>query len=276
MPTVELPAGPIDYTDTGSDGPVIVFGHGLLMDGNLWREVIPLLDGYRCIAPTWPLGAHRRPMHADAALDHAGISRIIADFLDALDLSKVTLVLNDWGGGQFIVSEARHDRIGRLVLASCEAYDNFPPKPARPGVALCRLPGGPSLFMQLTRTPMFRRGRQAYGGLAKRGIDDGLLDAWFAPALRDADIRRDLKKFATGTPSREVLDHWHREVVTFDGPVLLLWATEDRMMPVEHARRMADEFSNAKLVEVDDSWTLLPLDQPERVAVELDLFVTAH
>ncbi len=276
MPTVELPAGPIDYTDTGSDGPVIVFGHGLLMNGSLWREVIPLLDGYRCIAPTWPLGAHRTPMRSDAVLDHAGIARIIADFLDALDLSDVTLVLNDWGGGQFIVSEGRDERVGRLVLASCEAYDNFPPASAKPAVALCRLPGGPALLMQLTRTSLFRHGRQAYGGLAKCRIPDGMLDDWFAPGLKDPDIRRDLKKFATGTPSTDVLAAWHRDVVAFDRPVLLLWALEDTMMPIEHARRMAHEFPNAKLVEVADARTLIPLDQPERCAVELDLFITAH
>ncbi|WOC13581.1 alpha/beta fold hydrolase [Gordonia sp. MP11Mi] len=273
MPRIDLPAGPIDYTDTGGDGPVLVFGHGLLMNETQWRAVIPLLEGFRCIAPTWPLGAHRRPMKPDADLSQSGVANVIADFLDALDLDEVTLVLNDWGGGQFIVSEGRDHRLARLVLASCEAFDNFPPRPARPASALCRLPGGAWLLMQITRTALFRHGHMAYGGLAKNAIPDDVMDDWFAPALRDADIRRDLAKFATGAPSKAVLNAWHDDVVRFDRPVLLLWAVEDSMMPIGHARRMVGEFPNARLVEVADSWTLLPEDQPERVATELADFV---
>lgn len=99
MPSVDVPCGSINYEDTGGDGPVLVFGHGLLMDGRQWRKVIPLLGGYRCITPTLPFGAHTVPMHPDADLTQTGVANILADFLDALDLSDVTLVLNDWGGG---------------------------------------------------------------------------------------------------------------------------------------------------------------------------------
>lgn len=275
MPRVELPAGPIDYLDTGGDGPVLVFGHGLLMNETQWRKVIPLLDGYRCIAPTLPLGAHRQPMKPDVDLTHRGIARIIADFLVALDLTDVTLVLNDWGGGQFMISDGCAERLGRLVLASCEAFDNFPPKPARPGAALCRLPGGTRLFMRLMGTSFVRHGDQGYGGLSKTRIPDGIMDDWFGPATRDADIRRDLRKFATGTPPRKILLKWASRLSTFDKPVLVMWATEDRMMPLAHAHRLADVFSDARLVLIDDSRTLIPEDQPEQFASAVRDFVPA-
>jgi len=42
-----LSQGPIRYRDTGSGSP-IVFAHGLLVDGTLWRKVTPLLDGEFC------------------------------------------------------------------------------------------------------------------------------------------------------------------------------------------------------------------------------------
>ncbi|MBM7366516.1 alpha/beta fold hydrolase [Gordonia hydrophobica] len=275
MGSVELEAGTIDYLDTGGDGPVLLFGHGLLMNRTQWRRVIPLLDDYRCIAPTRPLGAQRQPMNPAADLSHAGQARIIADFMDALDLHDVTLILNDWGGGQFVVSEGRDERLARMVLASCEAYDNFPPKAARPAALLCRVPGGTWLLTRLTRLSLFRHGRPAYGGLAQGRIPDAVMDDWFSHAFDDAAIRRDLRKFVTGTPPSNVLLDWHRQVVSFDRPVLLLWATEDRMMPVEHARQMVDEFPNATLVEVADSGTLIGEDQPERFAAELRAFVGA-
>ncbi|MEU7569016.1 alpha/beta hydrolase, partial [Streptomyces fradiae] len=31
MPRVVLSSGPVDYRDTGGEGPVLVFGHGLPM-----------------------------------------------------------------------------------------------------------------------------------------------------------------------------------------------------------------------------------------------------
>jgi pimeloyl-ACP methyl ester carboxylesterase len=275
MPRVVLPSGPIDYLDTGGEGPVLVFGHGLLMNETQWRKVIPLLDGYRCIAPTLPLGAHRSPMKADADLTQRGVARIVADFLDALDLTNVTLVLNDWGGGQFVVSDGRADRVGRLVLASCEAFDNFPPKPARPAVALCRLPGGTALFLWLLSTSFVRHDKRAWGGLSKARIPDEVLDDWFGPATRSKEIRRDLRKFATGTPPRRTLLNWAARLSTFDRPVLVVWASEDRMMPPEHAHRLVETFPKGRLVQIGDSWTLLPEDQPKKFAAVLREFVPA-
>lgn len=269
MPTVTLRAGPIHYLDTGGDGPVMVFGHGLLMNETHWRKVVPLLDGYRCIRPVLPLGAHRTPMNADADLTQRGVARILADFLEAL-------VLNDAGGGQFMVSDGRADRVGRLVLASCEAFDNFPPRPARPAVTLCRIPGGTSLFLRLLSTQFVRHNKLAWGGLSKYGVPDEVLDQCFAPATQSREIRRDLRKFSTGTPRRKTLLEWSSRLSTFTRPVLIVWATEDRMMPPAHAHRLVDLFTDARLVLIDDSWTLIPEDQPSEFARALREFVPAQ
>lgn len=271
--TAQTPAGPIAYDDTGGDGPVLVFGHGLLMDGRQWRKVIPLLPGYRCITPTLPMGAHTMPMHPDADLTQTGMAGIVADFLDALELEDVTLVLNDWGGGQFVISEGRDKRIARLVFASCEAFDNFPPKPARPAMALCRLPAGGWILSRMLGTRFFRHSRQAYGGLAKTGLPDALFDEWFGPVVQNAAIRRDFVKFGTGSPPRRRLLEMSQQLGTFDRPVLIVWAREDRMMPLEHAHRLAELFPDAQTVIVEDSWTLIPEDQPEAMARALRDFV---
>jgi pimeloyl-ACP methyl ester carboxylesterase len=118
---IELSAGTIEYADTGGDGPVTVMLHGLLMDATLWDQVIPGLPaGHRYLAPTLPLGAHRRAMNPDADLSLPGIARLVTEFLDRLGLQDVTLVGNDTGGALaqlLIASEApradRADRAGR-------------------------------------------------------------------------------------------------------------------------------------------------------------------
>ncbi|NNH70810.1 alpha/beta hydrolase [Nocardia uniformis] len=273
---VQLSAGVIEYEDTGGDGPVLVFIHGLIMDGSGWRHVVARLrTEYRCIVPTWPLGGHRKPMNEDGDLSFLGIAGLVGDFLTALDLRNVTLVQNDWGGAQLLLGTRGSDRVGRLVLTSCEAFDNYPPKPARLIVAAAKVPGGLRIVMAVLGTRLGRRGPGTWGWMSKRPVPKEVIDAWFRPATVDRDIRRDLAKYLNTVPSRAELLEIAERNAAFTGPVLIVWATEDKMMPVAHARRLAGLYPDARLVEIEDSYTLLPEDQPERLAETIGEFLAA-
>src|SRR5215218_9185713 len=173
MPEVELSAGIIEYEDTGGSGPVVVLLHGLAMDGSLWRHVVRELGGdHRCVVPTLPLGGHRRPMRADADLSPRGIGRLEAQFREALDLRDVTLVGNDSGLFLFVAGQCPR-RISRLVVTSCEAFENFPPRLPGRAVALAgRLPGGLNALVQPSRLGMLRRLPVVLGWMAKRPVPD--------------------------------------------------------------------------------------------------------
>jgi pimeloyl-ACP methyl ester carboxylesterase len=95
---------------------------------------------------------------------------------------------------------------------------------------------------------------------------------WLRP-LADRDIRRDYKKYAGDTKQagRELLAATD-SLESFTHPVLVVWANEDRVMPPEHGRRLAEIFPNSRLVEVADSYTLIPEDQPEVLAQHLRAF----
>ncbi|MCK9794131.1 alpha/beta hydrolase [Isoptericola sp. 4D.3] len=266
MAVVELAAGPVTYEDTGGPGPVVLLGHGPPMDSRVWRKVVPLLPGFRVITPTLPLGGHRAPMHRNADLSQRGMARLLGDFLDALDLTDVTLVLNDWGGGQFLINDGRTDRVGRLVLAACEAFDNFPPGAAKVLGAAARVPGGMWPLLQLFRLRAFRRMRGGYGGMSVVGLPDDLLLDWFAPATRDRRIRRDFARFAGGAPGRSELLRLAAGWRAFTKPVLVVWAEQDPLMPVEHGPRLAALYPDARLEVLADCATLVGEDQPERFA----------
>jgi pimeloyl-ACP methyl ester carboxylesterase len=266
---IELSAGTIDYVDTGGDGPTIVLLPGLLMDASLWDDVIAdLAAGHRCIAPTLPLGAHRHPMRADADLSPGGVARLVTELLDRLDLNDVTLVGNDTGGAlvQLVACE-RPARVGRIVLVSCDAFDNFPPGlTGRTLVLTGKLP--PSLFglfMQQMRLRALRRLPLAFGWLTLRG--DAATARWIRPVLEQPEIRRDTVRVLRGIASqrRLMLDAAER-LPGFDRPALVVWASEDRVMPPEHGRRLAELLPQGRLVEIPDSYTLVPLDQPARLA----------
>ena len=116
------------YSDSGGGGSPVVFLHGVLMSGTLWSDVVDRLsDRYRCIVLELPLGAHRAPKPDDADLKLESLAKLVAGFLAELDLCDVTLVCNDWGGAQLVVSPGGSTRVANLVLVACEAFDNYPP-----------------------------------------------------------------------------------------------------------------------------------------------------
>jgi pimeloyl-ACP methyl ester carboxylesterase len=272
MREVELSAGPIEYEDTGGSGPAIVFVHGLIMDGSLWRHVVADLRGeHRCILPTLPLGAHRRPMHADADLSMKGMAEILGEFIEALDLRELTLAISDWGGSLLLLGGPRDERIARLVVCSCEAFDNVPPRgAARLLPYLARIPGGLDAALLPFRFDRLRRLPMTYGPLSKRPVPRAVMDRWFGPIREQREVRRDLRKYVLSAPQgrRDLLAAMDA-LVAFDRPALIAWAGEDRLMPHEHGRRLAELLPQGHLVEIADSYTLIPEDQPAALAAHM-------
>ncbi len=267
-----LSTGTVDYEDTGGAGPVVVLVHGLLMDASLYDDVVAdLARDHRCIVPTLPLGAHRHGAAEDADLSLRGIARLVAELLERLDLRDVTLVGNDTGGAivQVLMADGG-ERVGRVVLASCDAFDNFPPGlTGRTLVRTGKLPPALfGLFMQQMRLKPVRRLPLAFGWLTRRG--DATVARWMGPVLHQPEIRRDTVRVLRAIAAdRGLLVDVAERLPAFDRPALIVWASEDRVMPPEHGRRLADLLPQGRLVEVDDSDTLIPLDRPEALAAAI-------
>jgi pimeloyl-ACP methyl ester carboxylesterase len=279
MAEIELSAGSIRYEDTGGEGPVIVLCHGLLMAASLWDEVVEELGpGFRCVRPTLPLGAHRRPMHPEADLSLRGQVRLLVEFLERLELQEVTLVFNDWCGAQLLVAEGSDARVGRLILASCETDDNYPPGlPGRVAALAARLPGGLAAALKPLRIRALRRLPMTFGLMSKRPVPDERFDQWLEPALTNPAIRRDLRKYAGDTrQGRQQLAKANSRLSGFGKPVLVVWAAEDKVMPIQAGRRLAESFPHSRFVEIPDSRTLLPIDQPRALADAIATFVSNH
>jgi pimeloyl-ACP methyl ester carboxylesterase len=278
MREIELSAGTIEYEDTGGDGPVLVLLHGLMMDASLWDgPIVELSADHRCVAPTLPLGAHRHAMHADADLSLPGIARLVAEFLDCLDLQDVTLVGNDTGGAlvQLLMCDGAA-RVGRVVLVSCDAFDNFPPGLTGKTLVLAgKLSSAMfGLFMQQMRLRALRRLPIAFGWLTMRG--DAATARWMKPVLTQPEIRRDaVRMLRAATADTHLLLEAAERLPGYGHPALVVWASRDRVMPPEHGRRLAELLPHGQLAEVEDSYTLIPLDQPARLAQIIREFTCA-
>ncbi|MEV4065524.1 alpha/beta fold hydrolase [Nonomuraea dietziae] len=273
MPDIDLSAGRIDYTDTGGPGETVVLVPGLAFDESVWQAVVEdLRADYRVVVPVLPIGSHRRPMRPEADLSAQGVADVLAEFMERLDLRDVTLVQNDAGTAQLLVG-VRDARIGRLVLTSCEALENYPPGvQGRTLHAASRVPGGLFLLLQSFRVPFLVRMRTSLGGMAKRPIPYELVRRWYGPLLTDAEVRRDFAKFCRSVDKDTYLKAAER-LRGFRGPALVAWGAEDRMMPPRTGRRLAALLPRGEYVEIPDSRTLIPLDNPGGLCAELRRFI---
>jgi pimeloyl-ACP methyl ester carboxylesterase len=273
MAELELTAGAIEYEDSGGDGPVLVLLGGLVMDGSVWDPLVEQLRGdYRCVVPTLPLGAHRKAMRADADLTLHGFAEMVRELLERLELEDVTLVQNDHAAALVLAAE-NTARVARLVISSCEAFENYPPGlPGKNVRATAFLPGGIYLTMQAMRIRALRRLPIAFGWMAKHPLPDELLDRWFAPLQRQAAVRRDFRKYVTSGRRRQMVEVCER-LRAFKRPALVVWTPEDKVQRPEHGKRFAALLGDARLVEIADSYTLIMRDQPQAFAQAIREFV---
>jgi pimeloyl-ACP methyl ester carboxylesterase len=269
--TVDIPAGTIEYRERGS-GPPVVFVHGVGVNGDLWRGVVPGLAGeHRCIAPDLPFGGHSRPLHPGADMSLPGLARIVADFIAALDLDDVTVVANDTGGAvtQWLVGH-HPDRIGRLVLTSCDAFEKFPPAPQlylKPAARLGLL----GVVAWLVKFKPVQRTPTAYGWTTKRPIDAAIMRSYTDPIRTIKGVRQDLASLLRAVDTRYTFEA-AESLRGFDKPAIVLWGADDKLFPREHGERLAELLPQGQFDTIADSRTFVPEEQPERLAAIVGAF----
>jgi len=267
-----ISSGPIRYRERGSGSP-IVFLHGIVANGDLWRAVVPrLAPNHRCITPDWPLGSHELGMNADADFSLPGLARMVDELLAALDLDDVTLVANDTGGAIAQLVMARHpERVGRVVLTPCDAFDNFLPPMLRHLQIFGRRPEVLWMTGQYMRFRFVQRLPIAFGYLTVRPVAKEAMDSYTRQWRTNAATRRDFAKFCRAVSSRYTLEA-AEELKRFDKPALVVWAGDDRLFPLEHGQRLADLLPQGTLKVVQDTRVFIPEDQPEQLASLIEEF----
>ncbi|HTY28366.1 MAG TPA: alpha/beta hydrolase [Mycobacterium sp.] len=275
MDTVELTGGTIHYETAGpATGRPVVFVHGYAMGGSLWRPLARRLarNGLRCIAPTWPLGAHQQAMRPSADLTMRGVATMVAEFLNAAGLDDVVLVGNDTGGAiAQVVATEFPERLGALVLTSCDAFEHFPPPIIKPLIAAANMP---VLFWAGAQTMRSRTvRRRAYGALSHGNLD-ALTAEWTQRLVRDRAIIEDLRRFTGSLRQQTTLDAAAR-LPRFTKPALVAWSADDVFFPQEDGRRLAAALPNSRLEVIDNARTYSMLDQPDALAALIVEFATA-
>lgn len=269
---VETTAGTIAWC---SRGPVVagraplVFLQGLLAPPEIWAEVVAELSAeHRCITVDWPFGVHRRPMRPGADLSPPGIARLVVEVLDALGVERAVLVGNDSGGViAQLVAAAAPDRVERLVLISCDAFEVFPPPRYRPVFWAARWRLAVWLLSWALRQPVLARSRLGFGA-----VMGGLPDATATSTLASSGNRRDLRTLLVGS-SAEQTRAAAASFASFARPVLVVWAGEDRLFRRSLGERLAGAFPHGIFRVIDGARTFVAADQPAALAAQVADFL---
>ena len=271
---VKTAAG-VRYRELGPpDGPVLVFVHGIFVNGLLWRHTaVALAEDHRCIVPDWPLGSHEQPH--EGPLDPTELAHLVARFLEELDLTDVTLVGNDTGGAVSQIVAVEHpERLAGLVLTSCDAYDRFPPPLFKPLQWAARVPGGLDMVASSLKLRAFQQSPLAFGWATKRPIPPEIRAAYLTPGWKDRRIRADARRLLQGDAAAHTLraaERFH----AFRKPVLVVWGAQDRFFPRHYGERLAREFPQGRFELIEDARTFIPEDQPGRLADLIAAFAPA-
>jgi pimeloyl-ACP methyl ester carboxylesterase len=253
--------GLLEYRDVGS-GVQVVFVHGALLNGGLWDDVAFYLPpDLRLIRPDLPLGGHRYPAATNADLTPPALARLLLDFIESLDLNDVILVGSDVGQTiceLAVASDHRRARcIAGLLFTNCDAFDAYPPGGIVDGGGLDEEALESAAWSLTTRD-----GRKAFfRNLTWEPLPDDQLCELLGGFLEDADVRRDALRALGGLRQPRTF-----AAKGFEGPVKVLWGTEDSRLPMEVGAQLAAQFANAEFRQIPEARMLVPLDQPERVA----------
>ena len=151
-----------------------------------------------------------------------------------------------------------------MVLVSCEAFDNYPP--GAPGQLLCAtaaLPGGTFLVAQLLRRRWIRHLPVIFGALSKQRVPEDLFGTWIGPLRHNPKVRRDLTKYLRTVPKPHQLLAWADQQRSFAGPVLIIWAREDKLMPPPTPNDSPTTSATPNSSGSNDTRALIPIDQPQ-------------
>ncbi len=273
LQTAELHGHEVGFRMAG-EGPVIVLIHGITSRSDVWLKVMErLTERYTVVAPD--LLGHGRSAKPRGDYSLGAYASGGRDLLGLLGADSGTVVGHSLGGGialQFAYQFPEYCE--RLVLMSSGGLG----KEVSPLLRAAALPGAELVLPLITQDWAIKTG-MAVGGLFERfGFKAG------------PDIAEAARGYASlaETDSRQAFLHTLRAVIDLGGqrvsatdrlylaermPTLLIWGTNDPIIPIAHGRAAQEEIPGAELVEIERAGHWPQLDDPLAVASAIGDFV---
>lgn len=251
----------VHYVDEGS-GPTLLLLHGNPTWSFLYREIIAgLRDSYRCIAVDYPgFGlSTASPAYRHTAAEHAGV---LEQLVLRLDLTDVTMMVQDWGGPIGFAVAVRHpERFSAFVVANTWAW----PKSDLRTRAFSHALGGAVGRRLIANRNVFVE-RILPLGARRATLSDAVMDAYRGPFPTPA-ARRPTAVFA-----RELLaarpflaEVEQRLSLLGDRPALIAWPTNDPAFRGRERRRWEQLFPDHRTTELEGAGHFVQEDASEEI-----------
>ncbi|MGW5226350.1 alpha/beta fold hydrolase [Nocardia niigatensis] len=258
---LDLAGARVHYVDEGI-GPSLLLLHGNPTWSFLYRELITDLGGqFRCIALDYPgFGLSRPgPEYGFTPAEHA---TVVERFVTELDLSGVTLMVQDWGGPIGFAVATRHpDRFAAFVIGNTWAW----PKSDLGTQVFSRTMGGPIGSYLILRRNFFVE-RLIPLGVRHRKLSESVMDAYRGP-FPTSESRRPMHVFPREIlGSRPFLAEIERGLPALGNkPALLVWPTKDVAFREPERRRWERVFPQHRTVILEGEGHYIQEDAPEQI-----------
>ena len=224
----------VAYQDEGRGDEALLLIHGMAGSSQTWRAVIPQLsETYRVIAPD--LLGHGQSAKPRSDYSLGAFAVMLRDLLDALGISRATIIGQSLGGGVAMQFAYQHrDYCQRLVLISSGGLGPDVGWPLR----LLSVPGAELILPVIAPPPVVTAGNKLGSWLSASGIrSPRSAETWSAYAsLADSPTRQAFLKTL-----RSVIDYRGQTVsalnrlhLTSDLPTMIIWGDQDRIIPMKH------------------------------------------
>src|SRR5215471_10778626 len=216
-------SGRIAYTEQGT-GPVALFVHGVLLNGHLWRHQLDhLSDIRRCIAID--LLAHGATEIASGQdVSATANAKMLAQFLDGLQIDRADVVGNDSGGGIAQIFAAMYpERVRSLTLTDCDAHDNWPPEAFQPFLAMAAGGGLRGTLEAMLADKNIYRSAQALGPAYEHPelVSDEAIENYLRPLIETEQRTLDLQRFLAAFDNEHTVSIESR-LKTLKAPTLIV------------------------------------------------------
>jgi pimeloyl-ACP methyl ester carboxylesterase len=267
--SVDTASGRISYVEQGS-GPVALFVHGVLLNGQLWRhQLAALADIRRCIAVD--LLAHGdTQIAADQDVSVTANAKMLGEFLDALDIPHADIVGNDSGGGiAQIFAALNPSRVRTLALTDCDAHDNWPPPAFVPFLEMAAAGGLRGTLEAMLADKNVYRSALAPAYEHPERLSDETIDAYLRPFVRSEQRTRDFQRFLAAFDCKHTVAV-EAQLRKLQAPTLIVWGTDDIYFDVKWSRWLAETIPGTKRrVELKGARIFFPEERAAELNQEL-------
>jgi haloalkane dehalogenase len=258
----EIGGARVHYVDEGS-GPPLLLLHGNPTWSFLYRDIIKgLRDRYRCIAPDYPgFGLSAAPAgYGFTPLEHA---EIVEELVQELDLSGITMMVQDWGGPiGFSVATRNPDRFAAFVIGNTWAW----PQSDRSTQLFSRFMGGRVGGYLILHRNVFVE-RLIPSGVKRKKLSPEVMNAYRGP-FAAVESRRPVHVFPREIlASRPFLAQVERGLPALaDRPALIVWGDRDVAFREPAMRRWEELFPNHRTVRLEGAAHYIQEEAADEIA----------